>query len=273
MIDEFDEYPVKKSAPSWLWPSILVVLSLAIGFLLSNLLQAPATEPTPEPPPAAQTDTGSEDEPPPKSEREQLQDAQTEVENLKALLGAREEELVRYQEQEIKDEKRRNAAAVRWKAMEAEIEDLKTRLTEAEGERDQLLNELKLTVQALDEQIEKTEQAKEVARKYKRRSVENLWSAFSAEAKVKICDRGSRRRHLKCHESVEMALKPRVQDRFQECVNTFQATPLLLQAEKDEELPMFAEKLDDENRFLKKGWYIQYCDPTLPEAGDPLEDL
>ena len=157
--------------------------------------------------------------------------------------------------------------------MEAEIEDLKIRLEEAETERDQLLNELKLTVLALDEQIVKTEQAKEVARVYKRKSVENLWAAFSAEAKLKICDRGSKRRHLKCHDAVDTALNVLVQDRFQECVNTFQATPLLLQAEKDEDLPMFAETLDDENRFLKKGWYIQYCDPTLPEAGDPIEDL
>ncbi|MEE2749840.1 MAG: hypothetical protein VX519_00285 [Myxococcota bacterium] len=273
MIDEFDEYPVKKGPPSWLWPSILVVLSLAVGFLLSNLLHAPSPEPAPEPAPVAEIDTATEDEPPPKSEREQLQEIQTEVENLKALLGAREEELGRYQEKEIKDEKRRNAAAVRWKAMEAEIEDLKTRLEEAETERDQLLNELKLTVLALDEQIVKTERAKEVARVYKRKSVENLWAAFSAEAKLKICDRGSKRRHLKCHDAVDTSLNVLVQDRFQECVNTFQATPLLLQAEKDEDLPMFAETLDDENRFLKKGWYIQYCDPTLPEAGDPIEDL
>ena len=273
MIEEFDEYPIKKGPPTWLWPSILVVLSVAIGFLLSNLLRAPAPAPTPEPPPTAETDTASEEAPPPKSEREQLQEAQTEVENLKALLDARQEELELYQEKEIKDDKRRAAAAVRWKAMEAEIEDLKLRLEEAEGERDQLLTELKLTVQALDEQIAKTEQAKEVARKYKRKSVENLWAAFSAEAKVKICDRGSRRRHIKCHEAVEMALNPVVQDRFQECVNTFQATPLLLQTEKDEDLPMFADYMDQENRFLKKGWYIQYCDPTLPEAGDPIEDL
>ena len=51
MIEEFDEYPIKKGPPTWLWPSILVVLSVAIGFLLSNLLRAPAPEQTPEPMP------------------------------------------------------------------------------------------------------------------------------------------------------------------------------------------------------------------------------
>jgi len=271
MIDDIDEYQTKKQPPSWLWPSILVVLSIAIGFLGGNLLRSPEVAVTVEAPPVEETDTATEEEP--KSEREQLQDAQTEVEQLKALLEARQEELGRYEEQEIEDKDRRAAAAVRWKAMETEIEALKVRLVEAEQERDQLLEELKLTVQALDEQIEKTEKAKEVAKKYKRQSVQNLWAAFSAEAKVKICDRGTKRRHTKCHDAVDQALGPRVQDRFQECVNTFQATPLLIQAEKNEELPMFAENLDEENRYLKKGWYIQYCDPTLPEAGDPLEDL
>ncbi len=270
MIDEFDETVPQRGTPSWLWPTILVVLSLAIGWLANTLLSGDA-EPPPAPEVVEAVDTG--EAPPPKSETELLAEAQTEVEQLKDLLEAREEELNRFELKEIKDDERRAAAAVRWKAMEAEIESLKTRLQEAETERDELLVELKETVKALDEQIKKTEDAKEVARHYKRKSVVNLWAAFSAEAKVKICDRGTRRRHAKCHEAVENSLSNRVQDRFVECVNSYQATPLLLKAEKDQELPMFAQALDEESRFTKKGWYIQFCDPTLPEAGDPLEDL
>ncbi len=270
MIDEFDETVPQRSAPSWLWPAILVVLSLAIGWL-SNTLFSGEPEPPPAPEVVEAEDTG--EAPPPKSDTELLSEAQTEVEQLKALLEAREEELNRFEVKEIEDDARRAAAAVRWKAMETEIADLKTRLAEAVSERDELLVELKETVKALDEQIKKTEDAKEVARHYKRKSVVNLWAAFSAEAKVKICDRGSRRRHAKCHEAVANALSHRVQDRFVECVNSYQATPLLLKAEKDQDLPMFAQALNEESRFTKKGWYIQFCDPTLPEAGDPLEDL
>ena len=63
-------------------------------------------------------------------------------------------------------------------------------------------------------------------------------------------------------------MTPPIKERFQTCVDTYQAVPVLRQREKkDEELPAFAEDLPDDNKFTKKGWYIIFCDPTLPEAG------
>ena len=34
-------------------------------------------------------------------------------------------------------------------------------------------------------------------------------------------------------------------------------------------MPRYSQRLAEDNKFTKKGWYVLFCDPTLPEAGDP----
>ena len=200
-------------------------------------------------------------------QRLEAQDAHQKVVDLQAALEAREAELAEMKKSNEKDEAKRAAAAKRWKEMEAEIETLQAELTVAKQERDEALKELKETVWKLDAQIKETEKQRKRAEKYKAESHDNLWQAFEAEAKVEICDRGTKRRHEKCHEAVELALTPIIHERFMDCVDTYQSVPLLVQAEdKKAEMPQFAVGLSDDNRFTKKGWYIQFCDPTLPEA-------
>lgn len=203
--------------------------------------------------------------------------AQRKVEDLQNELAAREEELEKLKAQDIKDEKRRAAATKKWREMEAELETLKTQLVEAEQERDTLRNELKETLVELDKQIAQTKKYKKKAKvyrakaiQYKTESTENLWKAFVNEAKVEICDRGSRKRHEKCHSAVASAFNSSTRGKFEECVDTYQAVPVLKQLEKGEKMPQFAKPLPDDNKFTKKGWVIIYCDPSLPEAGDRL---
>ena len=203
--------------------------------------------------------------------------AQARVEALQNDLAAKEEELAKLKAEDIKDEKRRAAAARKWREMEAELETLRADLTEAETERDTLRTELKQTLVQLDKQIAETKKFKTKAKvyrakaiQYKTESTENLWKSFGAEAKVEICDRGSRKRHEKCHAAVEAAFTSRVRSKFEECVDTYQAVPVLRQLEKDEKLPNLAEELPNDNKFTKKGWVIIWCDPTLPEAGDKI---
>ena len=203
--------------------------------------------------------------------------AQARVESLQNDLAAKEEELARLKAEDIKDEKRRAAAARKWREMEAELETLRTELTEAETERDTLRTELKETLVQLDKQIAETKKFKKKAKvyrakaiQYKTESTENLWKSFGAEAKVEICDRGSRKRHEKCHSAVESALTPAIRRKFEECVDTYQAVPVLRQLEKNEALPNLAQELPNDNKFTKKGWVIIWCDPTLPEAGDKI---
>ncbi len=201
-------------------------------------------------------------------ERMNLAKAQAKVVDLQAQLQARESELGKLKGQVEVDEQKRAAAARRWKEMESEIEQLKTDLAQAESERDEVMVELKTTIRKLERQIRETEKAKAEADFYKNESTVNLWSAFVAQAKVEICDRGTRKRHEKCHEAVAGALDKMSKDRFRECVDTYQATPVLIQAEewKNMELPPYSEWLNEDDRYTKKGWYVQYCDPTLPEA-------
>ena len=203
--------------------------------------------------------------------------AQGRVQTLQDDLAAKEEELAKLKSQDIKDEKRRAAATKKWRQMEAELETLRSQLTEAETERDTLRNELKDTLVELDKSIAETKKFKKKAKvyrakaiQYKTESTENLWKSFGAEAKVEVCDRGSRKRHEKCHSAVLSALTPAIRKKFEQCVDTYQAVPVLRQLEKGEKMPHLAQELPNDNKFTKKGWVIIWCDPTLPEAGDNI---
>ena len=205
-------------------------------------------------------------------ERTKAQDAQDKVVDLQAQLDAREAELKAMKAQGEKDQARREAAAKKWKEMEAEIETLKEELAVAEQERDEAIAELKETVVALEKQVKETEKQRQRAERFRDESHQNLWTTFVAEAKVSICGWGTPGRLDKCQEAVDSALAGTVKSRFMECVDAQAATPLLRKAERKEELPQFAVELSDDSRFTKRGWYIQYCDPTLPEA-DSLDEF
>jgi len=200
-------------------------------------------------------------------EKTKVVQAQERVVTLREELEAKEAALAEYKAKEITDEKRRKAAAAKWREMEAELESLRSKLQVAEQERDTLRVELKQTLKDLDRQIAQTQAYKEKAKEYKEKSTVNLWSSFSNGAKVEICDRGTRKRHAKCHEAVEAALSQRMRDKFTTCVDTYQAVPELRKLEKGDAMPAFAETLPDDNKFTRKGWVIVFCDPTLPEAG------
>jgi len=206
-------------------------------------------------------------------EKARVLEVQDRVRSLQEELADKEAQLVALQDQQEVDEARQAEARRVWRDMEAEVASLRVQLAEAEAERDQLRVELTDTLQDLDRQIAETNRYKQEAIRYKEESTVNLWSAFLNNAKVQICDRGSRRRHAKCHESVEAALNADVRSRFTTCVDSYQAVPVLRKAEKDDPIPQFAEELPEDNRFTRKGWYISFCDPTLPEARDPGLDL
>ena len=195
------------------------------------------------------------------SEQDRARDALERVQTLQEELNFKEAEL-----DKIKNAKAKSAA--KRGQLQEEIAFLRIQLASAEEERDTLRKELKQTIKELDFQVVQTKKFKRKAKRYKMESTTNLWSAFLANSKVKICDRGSRKRHEKCHESVTEALSSQIRGRFTVCVDTYQSVPVLKQTVKDEPLPRYAVRLNEENKFTKKGWYILFCDPTLPEAVD-----
>ena len=206
-------------------------------------------------------------------EKQNIFDVQEKVVSLQTLLQEKEEELTRLRESEEKNKsdqaKARKQSRAKWKALEAEIATLRVQLASAEQEREELRQELKDTIVKLDKQIKETKKFKSKAKKYRRESTQNLWTAFVNEAKVRGCNRGSKRRHDKCWEAFEQGLNGIMRERFTTCVNTYQAVPILRQIENNNEgLPGFAEWLPQDNRFTK-GWHVIFCDPSLPERGDP----
>lgn len=204
-------------------------------------------------------------------EKSKVVQAQERVVSLQSQLDAREKELNELKAKGEKDASRRQAAAKKWQEMEDEVARLRVELAAAEQERDEIRVELKKTLRDLDRQISETKKFKAKAEHFQAESTKNLWSAFLNNAKVEVCDRGTRKRHEKCHEAVETSFNDQMRGRFTTCVDTYQAVPVLKQADKGEGLPEFAEWLPDDNKFTKKGWYVIFCDPTLPEAKDIAE--
>lgn len=201
-----------------------------------------------------------------KDERQTLIDAQAKVKTLQSDLDAKEKELADLKAEAEKNSANREAAVKKWKAKEQEIADLRIQLSQAQGERDQIKQELEQTIRELNTEIVARKKAEALADHFKAESTENLWSSFGNNAKVELCDRGSRRRHEKCHEAVEAVLTPALKEKFKTCVDTYQAVPVLRRLDKKETLPPYAEQLPEDNKFTDNGWYILFCDPTLPEA-------
>ncbi len=200
-------------------------------------------------------------------EKKNVLEVQEEVKSLQMTLADREAELDKLKEQKHNTEKARKAARAKWKAMEEEIATLQIQLAAAEQERDELKVELQETLVELKKQVKKTQKFKAKAKKYKAQSTANLWTAFQAQAKVKGCDRGSRKRHEKCHQAFDLSMTEKVKQRFYNCVDTYQAVPVLRKVDGGEDLPPYSAYLSSDSRFTKN-WAIIFCDPTLPEARD-----
>jgi len=200
-------------------------------------------------------------------EKRNVLEVQEDVKNLQATLADREAELDRLKKEKHTTEKARKAAQAKWKAMEEEIATLQVQLAAAEQERDELKVELQNTLVELKKQVKQTQKFKAKAKKYKAESTANLWTAFQAQAKVKGCDRGSKRRHEKCHEAFDTSMTDKVKQRFYNCVDTFQAVPVLRKLKNGDALPPHSAYLNQESRFTDD-WIVLFCDPTLPEARD-----
>ena len=221
---------------------VAVLAASAIGCVLgfaARYLTAPEPEPLKLEPQIIQKELSADElaalcEPEFKDERQTLIDAQAKVKTLQSDLDSKEKEVAQ--------------PPAETPVMEA-IDVVKMVL-----------------VGKINKEIVARKKAELLADHFKNESTENLWSSFGNNAKVELCDRGSRRRHDKCHEAVEAVLTPALKERFKVCVDSYQAVPVLRRLDKKEALPPYSEQLPEDNKFTDNGWYILFCDPTLPEA-------
>jgi len=201
------------------------------------------------------------------AERDQLKNKQAEVNDLKAQLASKTKALDALEAKNKKRSKGAAKARAEREAMEEEIANLQLRLETAETERDDALKELEQTVRELNVQIRETKKAKREAARYKDRNTMNSWESFSANAKIAVCGElwvSGKRRNKRCHDSVTDILGPDVKRKFEACVDTYQSTPLFLRI-ANKNLPSHAMRIP-KNSFTKNRWYIQFCDPSLPEG-------
>jgi chromosome segregation ATPase len=192
--------------------------------------------------------------------------AQERVDSIAQRLSDREGELARLEQEMRNDAKRAKAAKAERDRIQGEVDSLRKTLGDAEKDRDKARSELVATLKQLDSKIAEAEAAKQDAQRQRERAEQGEWAAFVASAKNDICDRGTRKRHDRCHEAVETALTGELRARFDACTASEQAAPELRQLDKDGPLPEFAERIPDDRAFTQKNWAIVFCDPALPET-------
>jgi hypothetical protein len=194
-----------------------------------------------------------------------LDDASEKVNHLAASVKEKEAKVASLEA----EMKRRGAKGAELKreleAARADLATVKSELQVAIHEKEQLVVELKTTKKALDVQKAETTIAKEDA-------VGSKWKGFVQAAQLEVCERGNRKKLGKCREAIAMTLTADLRSKFGHCLRSGQAVPSLGVAEKDEDLPRFAQYLNQEDRIVKD-WYVLLCDPTLPEASGFASDM
>ena len=152
--------------------------------------------------------------------------------------------------------------------VKAELEETKVALAEAEEEKEELLVALKETTEMLEQTEEELEVTKVQRDNAREDALFNRWQDFLHSAQLEICDKGNRKRLGNCREAVMTSLgTPERRDAFAHCLRSGQAQPVVAELDKDVTLPEFASMLDEDTRQVR-GWFVDMCDPTLPERND-----
>lgn len=180
------------------------------------------------------------------------------VRTLEGQVAAKEAEIERLESEMVARGAKGAELATALKTARAELSSLEAKLEQALAEKEELIIELYRTEVALEEQTSKTELAKEEGLVFK-------WRSFVGLAQLQICEKGGRRKMGRCRETVAAALDADVRAAFDHCIRSGQETPSLAEGVKGEDLPPFAQWVDEEQRQTT-GWYVRLCDPTLPEA-------
>jgi hypothetical protein len=159
--------------------------------------------------------------------------------------------------------------------LRAELDQTRQALVKAEQDNEVLRTTLVRTSETLTArtaELEETRQdlaRKEVRLRETRDDLEQAlrvaadagWSDLVAQAQVELCPKGGRRKMEACREEALAAVSP-LEAAVRACLRTGQATPTLEQLPSDRALPAHGVWIQDG----QDGWYVELCDPSLPEA-------
>jgi hypothetical protein len=146
--------------------------------------------------------------------------------------------------------------------LEAQIKALDARVSSARSERDDLRERLRVALGVLTDQANQNAVAQRQVVALSKANTENLWAAFTAQAKAEVCDPMSRSAREKCELKVSTFFDAGQHDRFAACVRSNRTAPSLWRADGTGDAPSTAVPLTG----ISKDWYVLYCDPSLPEA-------
>lgn len=268
MSDEFEDEDLDIPGPGLtgtVLPFATAVISLALGAALGAAIAwiaKPADQievPVPRDLTAAELEAACA--PAIADKARDLEDAHEKVRELNTAVATKEAKVAELEAEMQRRAERGRAMVAELERAKAELAEMKVQLEEAEAEKERLYTELTITTAKLEEQIVKTENAREDA-------LTNKWYRFINDAQLEICERGNRKKLGRCRETVQENLSiPELRDKFAHCVRSNQATPVVREIESRADLPEFAQWIDQDDK-ITKDWYIDLCDPTLPEAED-----
>lgn len=224
----------------------------------------------PEPAPVAVTpvpEVTAPEEPATDPLQEELTIAQARVAELERTVATREGEVDELKARVARGADAGNTLRARIAALEAELADTRQALAVAESEKQQLLVQLRDTTSQLEQR--EAELALAVAQRddAREQALYNRWNAFLQNAQLEICDKGNRKKLGNCRETVHATLTADARrDRYAHCIRSGQAEPSVAEAGRTD-LPEHAEMIDEDAKQTR-GWYVEFCDPTLPEAND-----
>ncbi len=193
-----------------------------------------------------------------------LEKAETKVQTLEREVNERNARV-----QELETAQKRSGGASR-ELLQArkDLEEARAQLAIAQEEKAALMVELTATKQQLAVTEEALEEQKELTQDAREDALVNKFFRFVNDAQLEICEKGSRKKMGNCRTDVQAALQSNVRrDKFSHCVRSGQATPTVKEIEKGQTLPQFSEWVNEEEKTTK-GYYVLFCDPTLPEKTD-----
>lgn len=197
--------------------------------------------------------------------KDELAKSQEKVSELERTVATKEHRV-----NELEEKIRKGAIA--GKALREELASLKKELAETKEalavaieEKEEVLEQLRLTTEQLEqteEQLAKVTVQRDEARED---ALFNRWQDFVKGAQLSICDRGGRKKLGNCREAVTAAIMTTEREaRFAHCLRSGQAQPTVREEQKGTDMPEFSEMMNEDTRQTR-GWYIEFCDPTLPE--------
>lgn len=146
-----------------------------------------------------------------------------------------------------------------------DMAELRVQLSEQRALRDQRLVEVEGTLATVTEEREAA--TRELAG-LREKNVDLLWVAFVDASRIRICDRGTRKRHAACYEAVASSLEPH-QERYARCAASSDRLPTLRSLPLDRPAPSRGRRVKDRKEFTSHGWYVLYCDPSGGDTGAP----